>query len=83
MCEIRAKLFLEGTSMCAQTFLVCARLTACVRTFVHSLEGTLMASKQEKTCNHKVKHQVCYRTDHFALFVRESIASVILPHYSH
>src|SRR6218665_453952 len=36
--EICAKTFLEGTFMCAPSFLVCARLKACVHT--HSLEGT-------------------------------------------
>jgi len=28
--------------MCAPSFLVCAHLTTCVRTHVHSLEGTLI-----------------------------------------
>ena len=30
--EICAETFLEGTFMCAPSFLVCAHLTACVRT---------------------------------------------------
>ena len=30
--EICAKTFLEGKFMCAQSFLVCARLAVCVRT---------------------------------------------------
>src|SRR6218665_1642082 len=34
------KTFLEGTFMCAQSFLVCTRLTACV--CAHSLKGTLI-----------------------------------------
>jgi len=29
--EVRAKTFLEGTSLCTQSFLVCAHLTACLR----------------------------------------------------
>ena len=40
MYETCAKTFLEETSMCAPSFLVCTRLTACVCT--HSLEGTLL-----------------------------------------
>src|SRR6218665_2731320 len=36
---IICKTFLEGTFMCAPSFLVCARLTACVH--VHSSKGTL------------------------------------------
>jgi len=34
------KTFLEGTFMCAQSFLGCTCLTACVR--AHSLKGTLI-----------------------------------------
>jgi len=37
--EICAKTFWEGTFLCAPSFLVCARLTTCVR--AHSLEVTL------------------------------------------
>jgi len=33
--------FLEGTFVCAPSFLVCARLTTCVRAHTHILEGTL------------------------------------------
>src|SRR6218665_3152119 len=43
MTEICAKLSLEGTFMCAPSFLVCAHLTARVR--AHSLEGTLTQVK--------------------------------------
>jgi len=34
------KTCLEGTFTCTSSFLVCARLTTCVR--VHTLEGTLL-----------------------------------------
>src|SRR6218665_146257 len=44
MYETCAKTFFEGTFRCAPGFLVCARLTACVRTHMHSLKGTLLAA---------------------------------------
>ena len=42
MYEICAKTFLEGTYMCAQSFLVCTRVTACVHAHMCSLAGTLV-----------------------------------------
>ena len=47
MYKICAETFLEETFMCAPSFLVCVRLTACVCTVhahTHSLEGTLVPS---------------------------------------
>jgi len=41
--EICAKTFFGGTFMCVPSFLVCARLMACVH--AHSLEGTLFLSE--------------------------------------
>jgi len=34
--------FFKQTFLCAPSFLVCARLTTCVRVHTHSLEGTLI-----------------------------------------
>ena len=44
--QMCAKTFLERIFMCAQRFLVCAHLTACVRAraLAHTLEGTLIGT---------------------------------------